>query len=97
MDDPQRLLSEAEQREAVRSLRAGLVLGNMPVEQLWRNLVEVSGVLTWPQVQQVLAGERICTAYEHDALAQAANDHFIDRDENHPVRYSGELGSVGGD
>ncbi len=94
--NPGRELNQGEQREAVRSLSAGLMLAEMSVEQLCCNAASLDGALGPADVREVLAGTRRCTAHEHDVLAQAINDRSVDRGENHPVRYSHELAAPGG-
>lgn len=34
------------------------------------------------------------TAHEHDVIAQALNDTFLDRHQDHPVRYSAQIGDA---
>lgn len=94
--DSQQQLSQSEQLEAVRSLQAGLKLGEISIEQVCANAAALDGALTGVEVAAVLEGARTCTAHEHDVVAQAINDQFIDGGGDHPVRYSDELGRVGG-
>ena len=95
--DTRRQLSHSEQQEAMRSLQAGLVLAGLTSDQVSNHALALDGALSGPQTTAVLAGERACTAHEHNVLAQAINDHLVERGEDHPVRYSRELSDVGGD
>jgi hypothetical protein len=94
--DVWRELSGFEQMESLRSLAAGLILAGLSIEQLGVDALTLDGALSGPQTAAVLAGNRRCTAHEHDVLAQAINDHLVGRGGDHTVRYSDELGGVGG-
>lgn len=95
-DDPGRLLSRPEQRNAVEALRAGLALSDFDVTDLSMATVMLDRDTLCPaelaRVLQGEAGAARLTAHEHDVLAQALNDHFLDLGAGNPVRYSAELG-----
>jgi hypothetical protein len=79
------------QQTSVMSLRAGLALSGMTDEQLWFSYVGVGGTLGQRSLVAALNGELVMSAHEHNVVAQALNDHFTERGQNHPVAYSGEL------
>lgn len=72
-------------------LRAGLALSELDLAELWAAQAGLGGMLTRDEIEATLCGMREPTAYEHDLLAQALNDHFTERGQNHPVAYSDGL------
>jgi len=73
------------------SLRAGLALSGLTYEQLWVSYVGLGGMRDHDQLQASLEGKSPLSSYEHDLVAQALNDHFTERGQNHPVAYAHEL------
>ncbi len=59
----------------------------MSTMALWIGYFEVGGNGTVADVQQWLAGERVPSDRDHDFLAQALNDHFVERGLDHPMEY----------
>ncbi|MDT7695416.1 MAG: hypothetical protein QOI75_4783, partial [Pseudonocardiales bacterium] len=51
----------------------------------------LGGSLSQAELESVLRGKENVSDYEHDLIAQALNDHFTDRGQNHPVPYSDDL------
>jgi hypothetical protein len=82
-----------DQRASEMSLRAGLALSGMTYEQLWVSYIGLGGMLDRDQLHASLEGKSPLSPYEHDMVAQALNDHFTDRGQNHPVAYAHELRS----
>jgi hypothetical protein len=76
-------------------LRAGLAMSDLELDDLWIAYVGLGGTMSAAEVEATLRGEREPTAYEHDVLAQALNDHFTERGQDHPVPYSGDLDDPG--
>ena len=72
-------------------LRAGLAMSELDVTDLYVGYLTVGGGMSLPQVSAVLRGERQVSAVEHDHLAQALNDYFTGRGQNHPVAYAEDL------
>ncbi|WP_132430468.1 hypothetical protein [Pseudonocardia endophytica] len=94
-EDPARRLSPPEQRAAAEALRAGLALSGLDVGDLWRASIALDQDAVPPaELHRILQSREDAvrlTAHEHDVLAQALNDHFVERGDGHPVRYSTEL------
>jgi hypothetical protein len=83
--------NHADLTESAIVLRAGLALGEMSLEQLWISYLEVGGTMSSAELIQTLQGRREICDYEHDMLAQALNDHFVDLGLNYPVAYTADL------
>ena len=76
-------LSDAYLDEARRS--AGLTHG-----ELWLRYFELGGMSTALEVEAFLYGALQPTAHDHDVLAHALNERFVELGGNHPVAYSDE-------
>lgn len=68
--------------EAAR-LRLGLTL-----HQLWLGYLAVGGDGSLVDVRGWLADAPVAPAGDHDLLAQALNEGFLDQGLNHPVPYT---------
>ena len=55
---------------------------------LWLRYCEVGGMSTAFEVEAFLFGTLVPSAHDHDLLAQALNDRFVELGGNHPVPYS---------
>ena len=73
------------------ALRAGLERAQWRSIDLWRATLGMGGDFTRHDIELFLNGKRSATRAEHDILASTFNDHFLDRNEDHPVRYWREL------
>jgi hypothetical protein len=76
------------------ALRAGLSLSDLDFDQLWASYVGLGGAMSHSELQAVLEGSRDISDHEHDTIAQALNDHFIVKGQNHPVSYSDDLAAA---
>lgn len=72
-------------------LRAGLALSGLEFSELHLGYLTVGGTLSPVEVEEVLEGVRVVSGLEHDYLAQALNDHFTARGQDHPVAYAEDL------
>jgi hypothetical protein len=72
--------------ESTAALQRGLVLTGWTVVELWTAAIGIGGWLSLREVAAITAGDRAATRSEHDTLAAALNDHFIDQGQNHPVK-----------
>jgi hypothetical protein len=72
-------------------LRAGFAMSDLEVDGLWIGYAGLGGELSAEDIEEILRGRRRATNHEHDLIAQALNDHFTDRGQDHPVPYSREL------
>ncbi len=55
---------------------------------LWLRYCEVGGMGTALEVEAFLFATLAPSAHDHDLLAQALNDRFVEMGGNHPVPYS---------
>jgi hypothetical protein len=55
---------------------------------LWLRYCEVGGMSTALEVEAFLFGTLLPSAHDHDLLAQALNDRFLELGGDHPVPYS---------
>ncbi|WP_181783230.1 hypothetical protein [Pseudonocardia pini] len=72
-------------------LRAGFAMSDLDVDGLWIGYAGLGGGLSAEVLEEILLGRRRATNHEHDLIAQALNDHFTDRGQDHPVPYSRDL------
>jgi hypothetical protein len=56
---------------------------------LWLRYCEIGGMSTALEVEAFLFGTLVPSAHDHDLLAQALNDRFLELGGDHPVPYSG--------
>ncbi|MDT7567515.1 MAG: hypothetical protein QOE32_2262 [Pseudonocardiales bacterium] len=73
------------------ALRSGLAMSELSPRRLWQDSLALGGSLSQAELESVLRGKENVSDYEHDLIAQALNDHFTDRGQNHPVPYSDDL------
>jgi hypothetical protein len=73
------------------ALRSGLAMSELRPRRLWQDSLALGGSLSQAELESVLRGKENVSDYEHDLIAQALNDHFTDRGQNHPVPYSDDL------
>jgi len=71
------------------SLSDGLDLSGMTLRQVWLRYIGIGGCEGLTEVEKQLSGRTVLTSYEHNLLAQAINEHFIELDQDHPVAYDG--------
>jgi hypothetical protein len=65
----------------------------LSLETLWLAYVGLGGAATLLELGWYLAdGSGSFTGRQHDYVAQALNDNYVERGENHPVPYSDALG-----
>jgi hypothetical protein len=66
-------------------------LSDLDVEELWTAYVGLGGSMTTGELVDLLDGRRLVSDHEYDVVAQALNDYFVDRGQNHPVSYASDL------
>jgi hypothetical protein len=81
--DHERRSNRVDQQASEMSLRAGLALSGLSHDQLWLRCLAVGGTFSCDELE--------AATYEHDVIAQALNDYFVERGQNHPVAYADEL------
>jgi hypothetical protein len=78
------------------SLRDGFDLSGMTVEQAWLRYVGLGGVEGPAEMARQIRSQAAMDDYEHDLIAQALNEHFLDHGQDHPVRYSPGMAHIPG-
>lgn len=73
------------------AIREGLQRTGWTNSDLWVAAVGMGGAFSPHDIDQIASGERSATPAEHDILAAAFNDHFVDVGEGHPVSYWSDL------
>jgi hypothetical protein len=76
------------------SLFDGLQASGMTPGELWLQYYAVGGNSAELEVEACALGLLTPDAYEHDLIAQALNEHFISRGQDHPVRYQDDSSAV---
>ncbi len=71
-------------------LDAARQLAGLSIVQLWFSYIVLGGSASLSEVGDFLSGELEPSRHEYDVLAQAINDEFVGRGENHPVPYFDE-------
>jgi hypothetical protein len=77
--------------ESVMALRTGLALSDIGIPALWWSYLGVGGAMSLDHLLDTLRGTQEVSDHEHDMVAQALNDHFLDQGLNHRVAYADEL------
>jgi hypothetical protein len=55
----------------------------------------LGGRLTPGLLESILGGRAIPGSADYDVIAQALNDSFVDRGQDHPVPYADDIGLEG--
>ena len=71
--------------ESTAALQSGFGSTTWTVSDLWVAVVGIGGDLRRSDIANITAGQRPATRGEHDILATALNEWFVDHDQNHPV------------
>jgi hypothetical protein len=69
------------------SLRDGMDLVGLGWQELWLRYSALGGDADEQQIRDHVLGEGCTDAHEHNVIAQAINEAFLDRGQNHPVGY----------
>ncbi len=59
-------------------------------DELWRRYFELGGMCSPIELEAVLFGVIRPTPHDHDILAHALNERFVELGDNHPVAYSAD-------
>jgi hypothetical protein len=73
------------------ALQRGIRDAQWSVRDLWVAMVSIGGNLRYRAVERIADGDQAATPREHDVLASALNDYFVERGEDHPVPLWHEL------
>jgi hypothetical protein len=74
--------------ESGLDLRQGFERSGMTYDELWVRQLELGGSAGRLELEAYMLGLLVADSYQHNVLAQALNECFLDRGEDHPVRYS---------
>lgn len=69
-------------------LAAGMTRSGMSFYDLWLRQISVGGDAGVVEVEAYVLGLLSIDDHQHDVLAQAINEHFVDEGGDHPVGYS---------
>jgi hypothetical protein len=69
------------------SLLDGMIRSGMTYDELWVGQLALGGEVGRLEVEAYVLGLLVADQHRHDLLAQALNERFIDRGEDHPVGY----------
>jgi len=58
--------------------------------QLWFRYFQLGGMRTGFELEAILYGAILPTVHDHDVIAHALNERFVEMGGNHPVPYSEE-------
>ncbi len=89
--EPTQWLNRAEQRLSSEALRTGLAMSGLDLDALWLRCIALAAIPDTTWLTGILDGSHPRTAREHDVIAQALNDIFVDAQQDRPVRYTAQL------
>lgn len=69
------------------SLQDGMRLSGMSYPELWLRHISVSGTIGELELEAYVLGLLVPDGYQHNLIAQALNEYFIEVGENYPVGY----------
>jgi hypothetical protein len=69
------------------TLSEGMDLAGLDYPSLWIRYVALGGNGTAEDLRRHVTGDSCQDDAEHNVIAQAINEAFMDRGENHPVAY----------
>lgn len=69
------------------SLQDGMRLSGMSYPELWLRHIAVSGTVGELELEAYVLGLLVADNYQHNLIAQALNEYFLDVGQDHPVAY----------
>jgi len=72
-------------------------LSDLDIEELWIAYFGLGGSMSMDELIDLLKGRREVSDHEHDMVAQALNDYFTAKGQDHPVSYSSDLDAAAAD
>jgi hypothetical protein len=73
--------------ESGMSLQDGMRLSGMSFSELWLRQIAVSGTIGELELEAYVLGLLVPDDYQHNLIAQAINEYFIELGQDHPVGY----------
>jgi hypothetical protein len=65
----------------------GLRRSQLSLQDLWIRYLAIGGSASELELEAYLLGLLKMDTYEHNVIAQALNEYFLDQGEDHPVGY----------
>jgi hypothetical protein len=81
-------MSDDERESEREELEWGFLQSGLNYGELWWRQVSVGGDASSLELEAYLLGLLPLSPHQHDLIAQALNEHFLDQGEDHPVAYS---------
>jgi hypothetical protein len=69
------------------TLQQGMDMSGMSFAELWLRQISVTGTADELELEAYILGLLRPDPYQHNLIAQALNEHFLDQGGNHPVGY----------
>lgn len=69
------------------SLRDGMDLAGIDITELWQRYLAIGGNSSAGELARSVAVGAELDDHEHDLIAQAINDFFLEKGADHPVAY----------
>jgi hypothetical protein len=69
------------------SLEDGMRLSGMSYQELWLRHIAVSGTIGELELEAYVLGLLVADDFQHNLIAQAINEYFLDQGQDHPVAY----------
>jgi hypothetical protein len=69
-------------------LESGFLKSGLSYHELWWRQLCVGGDASSLELEAYLLGLLKLSPYQHDLIAQALNEHFLDLGQDHPVAYT---------
>ena len=69
-------------------LNVARVEAGLSVDELWLRYFELGGMSTAVELEAHLYGALATTDHNHDLIAHALNERFVELGRNHPVPYA---------
>jgi hypothetical protein len=79
---------EQEQEQERRVLETGLNASGLSYRELWWRQLCIGGDAGPLELEAYVLGLLRCSPHQHDLIAQALNEHYLDQGGDHPVTYS---------
>ena len=74
-------------REEELSLAQGVARSGMTFHELWLRQLALGGEAGSLEVEAYVLGVLVPDPFQHDLLAQAINEYFLEQGQDHPVAY----------
>jgi len=76
------------QEQGRMQLEAGLTRSGLTYRELWWRQIAVGGDAGPLELEAYLLGLLVLDPHQHDVIAQALNEYFLECGQDHPMPYS---------